>query len=193
MQPFQILYKSRFYFSESFELVGNYFKKMLFILFYVLAIWYKKAKLQNLKYMYLCKISNLQFFGPVLAWSGYWDCTQINWWTDINWCIGILQLLHTVWADDPSLKVYIIAIGLLLIPYSLIRNLVHLAPFAMFANVLNAVGLIIIFQYIVRGLPNQNTRPADKSYEKLPLYFGTALFTYEGIGLVGYFPISTNW
>lgn len=97
---------------------------------------------------------------------------------------NVKQLLHTVWADDPSLKVYIIAIGLLLIPYSLIRNLVHLAPFAMFANVLNAVGLIIIFQYIVRGLPNQNTRPADKSYEKLPLYFGTALFTYEGIGLV---------
>lgn len=183
--------KSRFYFSESFELVGNYKKKMLAILYSW--IWYKKAKLQNLKYMFLCKISNLQFFVPVLAWAGYWDCTQINLCTEINWCFGILQLLHTVWADDPSLKVYIIAIGLLLIPYSLIRNLVHLAPFAMFANVLNAVGLIIIFQYIVRGLLNQNTRPADKSYEKLPLYFGTALFTYEGIGLVSYFPISTNW
>lgn len=89
-----------------------------------------------------------------------------------------------MWAGDPDIKIYIMAVALLLIPYCLIRNLVHLAPFAMFANVLNTIGLIIIFQYIFQGLPDQSVRPADKTYEKLPLYFGTALFTYEGIGLV---------
>nr|XP_022326805.1 proton-coupled amino acid transporter 2-like [Crassostrea virginica] len=97
---------------------------------------------------------------------------------------NIKQLLHTMWAGDPDIKIYIVAVALLLIPYCLIRNLVHLAPFAMFANVLNTIGLIIIFQYIFQGLPDQSVRPADKTYEKLPLYFGTALFTYEGIGLV---------
>lgn len=95
-------------------------------------------------------------------------------------------MLHSIWSDDPSLTIYIIAVGVLLIPYCLIRNLVHLAPFATFANILNTVGLVIIFQYIVRDLPDQSIRPPDKSYEKLPLYFGTALFTYEGIGLVSW-------
>ncbi|XP_061165461.1 neutral amino acid uniporter 4-like isoform X1 [Saccostrea echinata] len=97
---------------------------------------------------------------------------------------NVKQVLHSFWSGDPSLSVYIILIAAILIPYCLIRNLVHLAPFAMFANVLNTAGLVIIFQYIFRNLPDQSTRPADKSYEKLPLYFGTALFTYEGIGLV---------
>ena len=58
------------------------------------------------------------------------------------------------------------------------------APFSLLANVINVIGLIIILQYCVRDLPPVSTFPAFASWSTLPLYFGTAIYAFEGIGVV---------
>lgn len=68
--------------------------------------------------------------------------------------------------------------------YSFVRTLKHLAPASLIATVLQVVGLVIIFQLIFQSLPNFNDRPFIKPYSTWPLYFGTAMFAFEGIGVV---------
>ncbi len=54
------------------------------------------------------------------------------------------------------------------------------------ANVMNVVGLVIILQYCVRDLPPIGSYPAFNSWSTLPLYFGTAIYAFEGIGVVSF-------
>ncbi|KAL5012674.1 hypothetical protein ScPMuIL_011225 [Solemya velum] len=93
----------------------------------------------------------------------------------------VVEVFHSI---DMNIHVYMAVVTGLLIPFCFVRNLTTLAPFSMFANILNFVGLIIIFQYIVQGLPDTSTRPAFNSFSDLPMYFGTAVYAFEGIGLV---------
>jgi proton-coupled amino acid transporter len=81
--------------------------------------------------------------------------------------------------------------GFLLIPMILlnyIRNLKYLAPFSMIANIFMGVGLAIIFYYIFRDPLPPISRPdinvGFSSWKQLPLYFGTAIYAFEGIGMV---------
>ncbi len=60
------------------------------------------------------------------------------------------------------------------------------APFSLMANVMNVVGLVIILQYCVRDLPPIGSYPAFNSWSTLPLYFGTAIYAFEGIGVVSF-------
>lgn len=83
--------------------------------------------------------------------------------------------------------------ALLLIPMILltyVRNLKWLAPFSMIANIFMAVGLGIIFYYVFRDpLPSihrPNFSSGFASWKQLPLYFGTAIYAFEGIGMVKY-------
>ena len=72
----------------------------------------------------------------------------------------------------------------LLVPYAMIRKLKFLAPFSLLANVLTACGLVIIVQWCVRDLKPINELPQFNSWATLPLYFGTAVYAFEGIGVV---------
>lgn len=66
-----------------------------------------------------------------------------------------------------------------------IRNLKYLAPVSMTANVLQMSAIVVVFYYIFReGLPPVSSRPAFGSWAGLPLFFGTTVFTFEGIALV---------
>ncbi|XP_071086834.1 neutral amino acid uniporter 4-like [Haliotis cracherodii] len=96
----------------------------------------------------------------------------------------IQQVIHHFHPEDPSIRVYEVIVMVLLVPYTFVKNLRALAPFSAFANLLTITGLAIIFVYIVQGLPSVESRPAFSSFEQLPLYFGTAIFAYEGISLV---------
>jgi len=75
--------------------------------------------------------------------------------------------------------VYELAIFMLLIPYTSIRQLKMLAPFSMLANVLTVIGLVITLFYCFSDLPSVYDRPAVASFSTLPLYFGIAIFTFE--------------
>jgi len=67
---------------------------------------------------------------------------------------------------------------------NMIRNLKLLAPFMMVANVFMGVGLGIIFYYVLQDLPSVSERRDFSSLSQLPLYFGTAIYAFEGIGMI---------
>lgn len=85
---------------------------------------------------------------------------------------------------DKDLRLYMAALLPLLIIFSLVRNLKFLAPFSMVANVLIATGVGITFYYIYRDMPTISDVPNFSSWPQLPLFFGTAIFALEGIGVV---------
>ena len=97
---------------------------------------------------------------------------------------NIKQVIDSFHPDSMSMTAYLSITTAVMIPYTFVRNLKTLAPFSTFANLLNFVGLIIIFQDLFRDLPDTSVRPAAKPFAKIPLYFGTAVYAYEGIGLV---------
>jgi proton-coupled amino acid transporter len=77
-----------------------------------------------------------------------------------------------------------VMLALPLVLLNMIRNLKWLAPFSMIANLLMATGVGITFYYIFIDLPSVDDRPHFTSLHQLPLFFGTAIFALEGIGVV---------
>ncbi|KAL7638918.1 UNVERIFIED_CONTAM: hypothetical protein RMT77_010452 [Armadillidium vulgare] len=70
-------------------------------------------------------------------------------------------------------------------------DLKYLAPVSMIATASQFIGLIITFYYLVRDLPLVNMKvPAFAGWSTFPLFFGTAMYTFEGIGLV--LPLENN-
>ena len=70
---------------------------------------------------------------------------------------------------------------------SLITNLKNLAPFSFLANILMISGIVITYYYSVQDLPLPTPilqRDYLPSLQKLPLFFGTVIFAFEGICLV---------
>ena len=88
---------------------------------------------------------------------------------------------------DPGWN-YRIYIAILVLPVILIcsiRNLKYLSPFSILANILEFVGLGIIFYFIFsEPLPSTDSVPSFASPRKFPLFFGTAIFAFEGISVV---------
>jgi len=83
---------------------------------------------------------------------------------------------------------YRIYIAILLIPVTLtcmVRNLKYLSPLSVVANILEFVGLGIVFYYIFSTpLPDANSLPWFSSPDNFPIFFGTAIFAFEGISVV---------
>ncbi|XP_055910080.1 proton-coupled amino acid transporter-like protein CG1139 [Eupeodes corollae] len=65
-----------------------------------------------------------------------------------------------------------------------IRQLKHLVPFSSFANVLMFIGFGVVLYYIFSNLPPISERVAFEEISKLPLFFGTVLFSLEAVGVV---------
>ncbi|CAH0392886.1 unnamed protein product [Bemisia tabaci] len=76
---------------------------------------------------------------------------------------------------------------LMLVPMILlnwIKSLKYMMPISLLASILTTSGLGIIFYYVLQDLPNTNTVPKVASWGQLPLYFGTAVYAFEGIGVI---------
>ena len=96
-----------------------------------------------------------------------------------------LQIVDELTSVDLSLPLYMFFMVLLLLPFMFVRNLKHMAPFSMLANFLMFGGIVVIIQHCVQSLPGVRTYPpAFGGWETLPLYFGIALYAFEGIGVV---------
>ncbi|XP_060520345.1 proton-coupled amino acid transporter 2-like [Cylas formicarius] len=67
---------------------------------------------------------------------------------------------------------------------ALIRNLKYLAPFSTLANGLMVVGMLIVLYYASQDIPPVSQRDYIADWKQLPLFFGTAIYAFEGIGLV---------
>jgi len=82
-------------------------------------------------------------------------------------------------------RMYILFLLLPVILVCSIRNLKYLSPFSILANILEFVGLGIIFYFIfAEPLPPVNSVPYFASAERFPIFFGTAIFAFEGISVV---------
>lgn len=66
----------------------------------------------------------------------------------------------------------------------MITNLKYLVPCSAIATFCIITGILIVLFYSVQGLPPITEREAFSSWHQLPLYFGTAIFGFEGIALV---------
>ncbi|KAK6172526.1 hypothetical protein SNE40_016162 [Patella caerulea] len=97
---------------------------------------------------------------------------------------NIKQVINHFYPDDPSIRVYEVVVAAILVPYCFVKELRNLSVFSAFANLVTATGLFIIIYHVTQGLPNVDSRPAFTGWSHLPLYFGTALYAYEGINLV---------
>lgn len=95
-----------------------------------------------------------------------------------------------LYVENYDVRYYMALLLIPLILINLIRNLKYLAPFSMMANLLIAVGMGITFYYIFRDLPAISTRDQFVDIKKLPMFFGTAIFALEGIGVV--MPLENN-
>ncbi len=90
---------------------------------------------------------------------------------------------------------------MLVISFSFIRSLKVLAPFSLAANIITiggkkiekwqsnqssylSLGLIIIMQYIVRDHIPLNELPLITPPSNWPVFFASAMYVFEGIGLV---------
>jgi len=93
------------------------------------------------------------------------------------------QIFNHYWGEIN----YHIYMAIILIPMLLlasIRNLKYLSPISMLANILQFIGLGIIFYYLLQDIPYSWDRKKFASWGQLPLYFGTAIYAFEGIGVV---------
>lgn len=98
---------------------------------------------------------------------------------------NVRQVVQNYYPEfDMGLRLYILCLLPLLIPINLIRNLKHLAPLSVIANLLMATGVVITMYYIFGDVPSLSERKSIAEWHKLPMFFGTVIFALEGIGVV---------
>ncbi|KAI7685505.1 hypothetical protein SSS_02266 [Sarcoptes scabiei] len=81
----------------------------------------------------------------------------------------------------------IVFLGLLLplfILLSFVKSLRHLSLASSVANLLQTLGLLIVLYNLVQNLPDPSLVHPIGSLSKFPLFLGTAIYAFEGIGLV---------
>ncbi|KAI1198768.1 transmembrane amino acid transporter [Nemania serpens] len=80
----------------------------------------------------------------------------------------------------------IIAQVLVLIPLSYIRNIAKLGPVALLADVFILIGVSYIYYYDIAHLASEGINPTVVLFNpsKYTLTIGSAIFTFEGIGLI---------
>ncbi len=99
----------------------------------------------------------------------------------------LFQVVEAKASFSMSVRLYELCVFAILIPFVLLRNLRILAPFSALANILTIVGLVITLLHCFQGLQPASSLPAFNSWRTLPLYFGIAIYAFEGIGVVSWF------
>lgn len=96
--------------------------------------------------------------------------------------------------ENEELDLIIMGIELIvvIIYCTTIQSLHGLSYFSYVANFLNFAGLIFVLYYVVQGSPPQSERPAFVGWFDMPMYFGTAVYAFEGIGLVSTYVLGYN-
>lgn len=83
---------------------------------------------------------------------------------------------------DVHLYMAVILVPILLT--AMVRSLKFLIPFSVIANICLTSGVVATLYISSYDLPSVSSRPAVADWSRLPLFFGTVLYSFEGIGLV---------
>jgi len=87
--------------------------------------------------------------------------------------------------EDLNYRFYVLMVLLPMIAICSIRSLRYLSPCSVVANVAQFMGLGIVFYYIFcEQLPHSYSVHWLSPSDRLPLFFGTAIFAIEGISVV---------
>lgn len=89
-----------------------------------------------------------------------------------------------------SVYTYLAMIFFPMLALAMVKNLKYLAPVSLIAAIMTAWGLVVTFYYILQDLPHTSSVKAFASWHQLPLYFGTAIYAFEGIGVI--LPLENN-
>ncbi|XP_026809394.1 proton-coupled amino acid transporter-like protein CG1139 isoform X1 [Rhopalosiphum maidis] len=89
-----------------------------------------------------------------------------------------------------SVQSYLLILLVPMILLNCVKSLKYLTPASFLATILTVIGLGITFFYLLQGLPKTLNVKAFSSWQQLPLYFGTAVYAFEGIGMV--LPLENN-
>lgn len=104
---------------------------------------------------------------------------------------NLLAFLNAVTASTGAAQPFgttaLIAIQfIVLIPLALIRNISKLGPVALLADVFILIGIIYIWYYDIASLASRGPAPSVELFNSssFTLTIGSAIFTFEGIGLI---------
>ncbi|XP_069825209.1 proton-coupled amino acid transporter 1-like [Dendropsophus ebraccatus] len=92
--------------------------------------------------------------------------------------------MTVVLKESMDSRLYILSFLPFLILLVFIRNLRYLSGFSLLANVAMLGSVIMIYQFIGRDIPDPTHLSYAASWRTYPLFFGTAIFAFEGIGVV---------
>ncbi|KAL0280751.1 UNVERIFIED_CONTAM: hypothetical protein PYX00_001959 [Menopon gallinae] len=81
-----------------------------------------------------------------------------------------------------SIMIAIVVIPMIFLSW--IQDLKSLAPVSIIANVLVTAGIITVAYVAVTDLPDISERKLVADYSLLPLFFGTVVYAFEGIGVL---------
>nr|AAO25079.1 AT27573p [Drosophila melanogaster] len=116
----------------------------------------------------------------VLAFSQFGVCVVYN----VFVAATLKQLVDFYWVVA-DLRIYIAVIALCLIPPFQIRKLKYLVPFNILASILIYTGFSLMMYYLFVDLPPITERNIlFGRIDKIPLFFGIALFSITSVGVM---------
>lgn len=106
-------------------------------------------------------------------------------------CLFFLQIILSHAPRMPEdLRIYILIVAVPMLCTALIPTLKFLTPVSLIANLLIFCGIFLsVYLCAVQGFPSIKDRPAIAHYSTWSLFFGTAIFAFEGIALVSLYAL----